>query len=101
MQILPDPIAFMWDQGNLEKNRIKHKVTIMEAEETFSNQPLVTREDTKHPAGEKRYQALGKTKTNRRLFVAFTVRDKKIRVISIRDMTKNEEAAYEKHEANS
>ena len=34
---------------------------------------------------------------NRRLFLTFTIRDRFIRVIPARDMTKNERAAYETH----
>jgi len=102
MRILPKPITFLWDQGNLNKNLVKHKVTISEAEELFANEPFTVAEDSKHSTfQEKRFQALGKTKANRSLFAAFTIRDKKIRIISVRDMSKKEEAAYEKLEANS
>jgi uncharacterized DUF497 family protein len=62
----------------------------------------VTVEDTVHSTRtEKRFQALGKTKTDRKLFVAFTLRDKKIRVISIRDMKKKERQAYERLEKDT
>jgi len=102
MRILPEPIAFQWDNGNIIKNFEKHNVTIQEAEETFSNEPFVTVEDIKHSTHiEKRFQALGQTKTNRKLFVAFTIRDKKIRIISIRDMKKKERIAYEQLEKDS
>jgi hypothetical protein len=102
MRILPEPIAFQWDDGNIVKNFEKHSVTIQEAEETFSNEPFVTVEDIKHSTRvEKRFQALGQTKTGRKLFVAFTIRDKKIRVISIRDMKKKERTAYERLEKDS
>jgi uncharacterized protein len=102
MRILPDPIAFQWDQGNVDKNLKKHNVTTQEAEEMFACEPFVTVEDIKHStASEKRFQGLGQTKTSRKLFVAFTIRDKKIRVISIRDMKKKEEQTYEQLEANS
>jgi uncharacterized DUF497 family protein len=83
MQILPDPILFQWDSGNVDKNLKKHNVSIQEAEEFFVNEPLITDEDTQHSTStEKRFYALGQTKANRKLFVAFTIRDKKIRVIS-------------------
>lgn len=102
MRILPEPIAFQWDQGNIDKNFKKHNVTIQEAEEVFASEPFMTVKDLKHSTrAEKRFQALGQTRTNRRLFVAFTVRDKKIRIISIRDMKKKEEQAYERLEKDS
>ena len=100
--MLPEPVEFMWDKGNIDKNRIKHSVTIQEAEEMFASEPFASREDLKHGSrNEKRYQALGRTKTNRKLFVAFTIKEQNIRVIRNRDMTANEEVAYERLKAVS
>jgi uncharacterized DUF497 family protein len=102
MRILPEPVAFQWDYGNIDKNFKKHEVTIQEAEELFASEPFVTVEDRRHSTGaEKRFQGLGQTKTSRKLFVAFTIRDKKIRVISIRDMKRKERLAYEQFEKDS
>jgi len=56
------------------------------------------RSDVRHSKGEKRYCALGKTSAERRLFIAFAVRRNRIRVISVRDMNRNETAIYAKHE---
>ncbi|PJE67058.1 hypothetical protein COU93_00860, partial [Candidatus Shapirobacteria bacterium CG10_big_fil_rev_8_21_14_0_10_36_6] len=39
--------------------------------------------------------ALGVTENNRKLSVFFTIRDKQIRVISARDMSKKEKKLYE------
>lgn len=101
MRILPEPIAFQWDEGNVFKNVEKHNVTTQEAEEVFVNDPFIVAEDPKHSKHEQRFYGLGRTKTNRKLFVAFTIRDKKIRVISIRDMKKKERSIYEQLEENS
>jgi len=101
MNLLPKPISFSWDQGNIDKNLFKHHVTTSEAEEVFSSEPLVARYDAKHGVSEPRFQALGKTKSGRKLFVAFTIRSKQVRVISIRDMTEREVQAYERTEENS
>jgi uncharacterized protein len=102
MRILRLPAVFIWDEGNLIKNLKKHNVTIAEAEELFSNEPFTAILDDKHSTiNEKRYQALGKTKTNTKLFTAFTIRDNKIRIISVRDMNRKEKAAYEKLETDS
>lgn len=98
MQILPEFEGFDWDNANLDKNHKKHGVTAQEAEELFANSPLVARRDDHHSTKvEERIQALGQTKVGRKLFIAFTLRNHKIRVISIRDMTPQEEQAYEKH----
>lgn len=101
MIILPEFSGFDWDKGNIDKNLSKHGVTIQEAEEVFSNKPLIVRRDVLHSSKELRFQALGKTKTGRKFFIAFTLRSGKVRAISVRDMTFNEEKAYEKAKGNS
>jgi uncharacterized DUF497 family protein len=50
--------------------------------------------DEEHSEGEQRYYVLGRTDKGRRLFVVFTPRRDKIRVISAREMTKRERAFY-------
>lgn len=102
MRILPSPIAFQWDEGNSEKNVTKHGVTVQESEELFASIPFVTAEDTQHSTvTEKRYQGLGQTRAGRKLFVSFTIRDYKVRVISIRDMKRKERQAYESFEKDT
>jgi uncharacterized DUF497 family protein len=102
MDILPEPLSFEWDNGNLPKNLHKHDVTYQEAEEVFSNRPLVATRDIEHSTPKRqRYWAFGRTRSNRKLFAAFTLRNDKIRIISIRDMTKTEEDAYEEFEKDS
>jgi uncharacterized DUF497 family protein len=39
MDILPKPLSFEWDQGNIPKNLHKHDVTYQEAEEIFASNP--------------------------------------------------------------
>lgn len=97
MKILPEPVVFEWDKGNIDKNFISHSVTNKEAEEVFSNKPLIW-EDIKHSTAEKRFQALGKTDKGRLLFISFTIRNEKIRVISVRDMNKKEVKIHEEIE---
>jgi uncharacterized protein len=102
MNIFPEPVGFLWDKGNIDKNLKKHDVTTQEAEELFASEPFVSRHNLRHGLGEEaRYQALGKTRIGRKLFVAFTIRDGYIRVISVRDMTINEEQAYERIEKDA
>lgn len=97
MRVLPKPIAFQWDMGNIHKNLINHNVTTQEAEEIFVRKPFYIKQDVKHSSSsEQRFTGLGKTKSNRLLFVAFTIRDEKIRVISVRDMKRIERSNYEK-----
>lgn len=93
--------GFDWDEGNLHKNWERHRVTAEEAEDVFFHEPLVVRGDARHSKGEKRYYALGQTASGRRLFVAFTVRRTLIRVISVRDMNRNEGKIYAWYEEES
>lgn len=95
MKILPEPLSFEWDQGNIDKNLVKHGVINKEAEEMFSNKPLLVSEDVKHSSKERRFQALGKTDEKRLLFISFTIRNEKVRIISARDMNKKEVKVYE------
>lgn len=93
--------GFDWDEANTNKNWETHRVSAEEAEDIFFREPLVVRSDLRHSKTEKRYYALGLTGTGRRLFVAFTVRRKLIRIISARDMNKNETKVYEKYEEDN
>ena len=52
--------------------------------------------DTEHSQEELRFQALGKTNNNRMLFLSFTIRNNKVRIISARDASKKERREYEK-----
>ena len=91
-------IGFDWDDGNIQKNWERRRVTPEEAEDLFFNEPLVVGSDAGHSQRERRYYALGRTSPGRRLFAAFTVRGKLIRVISVRDMNLREQEAYKRHE---
>lgn len=56
MKILPEPVAFEWDKGNVDKNFIRHGVTNKEVEEVFNNEPPLLSEDVRHSTTEKRFQ---------------------------------------------
>ncbi|MBL6964889.1 MAG: BrnT family toxin [Bacteroidetes bacterium] len=86
--------GFEWDEGNIEKNWLKHHVSKNECEEVFFNHPLLATGDPKHSKSEKRYYILGQTDSGRLLFIAFTIRNGKIRVISARDMSRKEKRKY-------
>ena len=87
--------GFQWDEGNVEKNWIKHKVSRVEIEQVFFNRPLVVAEGKKASDQEPRNYTLGQTDEGRRLFIVCTVRDDLIRVISARNMNRRERRAYE------
>jgi uncharacterized protein len=98
---LGECIGFDWDDSNTTKNWERHRVTSEEAEEVFFQDPLIVRGDVRHSATEKRYRALGRTSRDRLLFVAFTVRRKLIRVISVREMNLREVEEYRRYEGSS
>lgn len=96
LALLLECIGFDWDQGNAEKNWIRHQVSQAECEELFLNDPLVVAPDEKHSGAEPRYYVLGQTDAGRALFVVVTIRAKLIRVISARDMSKREAKEYQR-----
>jgi len=90
-------IGFEWDKGNIEKSLKQHNVTDKEAEEVFFDQNKQEYPDPTHSEKEIRKIVVGKTNKGRILFVAYTVRKKKVRIISARDLNKKREAdLYEK-----
>jgi uncharacterized protein len=94
---LPSVLVFEWDKGNEQKNWIKHKVAREEAEEAFFTEDYIILEDQGHSSEqEERSILIGKSKQERMLFIAFTMRDEKIRIISARDADKKEVLFYEK-----
>ncbi len=87
---------FEWDKGNSEKNK-KHNVGDKEAEEAFFDKNKVTFPDIIHSSeDEERLRIIGKTKKERLLFIVFTQRGEKIRIISARDVNRKEVSLYEK-----
>jgi len=90
--------GFDWDDGNRAKCE-KHGVSITEIEELFAHSPRVA-PDPRHSADEDRLIAVGRTKTGRSIFVAFTIRTKNkrrlVRPVTARYMHAKEVEAYEK-----
>ncbi len=90
-------LLFEWDAGNSGKNKRSHKVEDWECEEVFFDPQKVILKDKLHSGAEERFILLAKTRQNRLLYLVFTVRAEKVRVISARDVTKRKEIElYEK-----
>lgn len=94
---IPKPLEFEWDNYNKEKNWTKHQVDYKECEQAFKNKPQTIFEDAIHSLSEKRYILLSLTDKKRQLFISFTIRNKKVRIISARDQDKKERSIYEKN----
>lgn len=91
MITLKTPVEFEWDEGNKNKNWEKHKVNILEIEEIFLSNKKRIAKDFLHSVKEDRYIIIGETEKKRILFVVFTLRNEKVRVISARDLNKKKE----------
>ena len=86
--------GFDWDPGNWRKSELKHGVAAAEAEEVLLNDP-VCQVDTPHSGTEQRFVALGVTNEGRALFVAFTIRRSRVRIISARPMSRRERVIHD------
>ena len=91
---IPEFEGFDWSGGNAKKNWQSHQVTPLEAEQVFFNTPLLCGADAEHSQKESRFYVLGQTDEGRELFVAFTLRGKRLRVISARNMSRKERRIY-------
>lgn len=97
MKTIKKAFEFIWDKGNIDKNWEKHGVANKESEEAFFDEAKVIYKDVFHSRVEERFILLGKTKENRLLYVVYTIRREKIRIISARDINNKERKFYEKN----
>jgi len=96
MRIFKEPLRFEWDEGNRDKNLIRHGVTNEESEEVFFDPHKRIIEPPLLNGGEERYLLIGRTQQQRLLFVVFTMRGSAIRVISARNLGTKERRLYDK-----
>lgn len=90
-------MEFEWDDEKEAINIRKHGVSFSEAKQAFEDENAVELYDVAHSDDEIRFQILGAA--NRRLlFVAFTERSSKTRIISAREAESKEVKIY--HEQN-
>lgn len=95
--LLRSVFEFDWDKGNSTKNKEKHNVDTVEAEEVFLDEFKIPLGIQIAPeVGEPRFGVLGLTVSGKPLFVCFTAREQKVRVINVRPMNKKERNFYEK-----
>lgn len=87
--------GFDWDDGNAPKVLARHHVETGECEQAFFGEPLLVSADLKHSQTEARWRALGATLSGRALYLVFTLRGPRIRVLAARNMIRKERRAYE------
>jgi uncharacterized DUF497 family protein len=84
---------FEWEVEKAQLNAAKHGVTFAEARQAFDDPRAVEIFDEAHSIDEARYQLIGLS-GHRLLFVIFTVRGDRQRIIHARKATKTMEQFY-------
>jgi uncharacterized DUF497 family protein len=92
--VLPS-IEFEWDQEKAQSNRDKHGVSFEEAQTVFDDPLYVDFYDPDHSENENRYIIIGTSSVGNILLVSYTERGDIIRIISARQVTKQELKAYQ------
>jgi uncharacterized DUF497 family protein len=88
-------MEFEWDQVKAEANHGKHGISFDEASTVFGDWLSRTVPDPDHSVGEERFLTFGVSVNGRALVVSHTEHSDKIRIISARVMTHQEQRAYE------
>ncbi len=86
-------LSFDWDDDKAEENYAKHGVSFELAELVFSDPFAVERVDDRQDYGEERFILIGMAREVV-LFVVYTEREERIRLISARRATRLERDDY-------
>jgi uncharacterized DUF497 family protein len=86
---------FEWDPDKAEVNFKKHRVSFFEGATVFQDPDVVIEPDPVHSDEEWRAIAIGFSASSRVLLVVHTERQKRIRLISARNATREERRRYD------
>jgi len=86
-------MEFEWDENKNQSNQLKHGISFEEASEIF-RYPTYEIADTHQDYGEIRYIGIGRNNQMVLLTVVFTDRESRIRIISARQASRNEQKQY-------
>ena len=86
---------FEWDSDKAASNLAKHNVSFHEASTVFGDPLSLTFPDPDHSADESRYITIGESTQRRLLIISHTDRVQRIRIISAREITRQERKIYE------
>lgn len=89
-------MEFEWNEAKGAINAEKHGVNFEEALTCFYDPHQIAFYDPNHSEDEDREILIAHSNQGRLLLVVYTIRDKKIRLISSRQATKRESEEYEK-----
>jgi len=89
---------FEWDDVKAASNYADHRITFEMAKAVFQDPFAVERMDEREDYGEDRYAIIGMA-FDRLLYIAFTYRGERVRIISARGAEPHEQRRY--HEDNS
>jgi uncharacterized protein len=88
-------MEFEWNPEKAALNLQKHGVSFSEAATVFNDPLSTTFPDPDHSVGESRYVIIGLSRFGQLLVVSHTDRGEKIRIISTRKATRQEQRFYE------
>jgi uncharacterized DUF497 family protein len=91
-------VEFEWGLSKATKNEKKHGINFSEATTVFGDPLELTISDPEHSSGEFRVLSIGKSTAGNLLVVSYTERQQnRIRIISARKATRQEQKYYEQN----
>ena len=87
-------LEFEWHKAKAEANFRRHGVSFDLAKTVFKDPFAIERLDDREEHGEERFVIIGAAEGRVLLFVAYTDREERIRIISARRATQNEQDVY-------
>lgn len=90
-------LEFEWHDAKAAANLQAHGVSFELAKTVFRDPFAVERLDDREDYGEERFVLIGMAEGNVTLFVAYTEREGRMRIISARRATQNEQDDYFRH----
>lgn len=88
-------MEFEWNPQKAEANLKKHNISFREAVTVFGDRLSVTVFDPDHSFEEDRYITVGLSDASRLLIISHTDREERIRIITARELTRDERRTYE------
>jgi hypothetical protein len=88
-------MQFEWNESKATRNLSKHGISFQEAKTVFDDPLYVDFYDPDHSEDEERYLIVGESNQARLLIISYTDRKDAIRIISAREVTRDERKVYE------